>query len=164
LSQPNVNLPGFSARTFDLSPILMNEELPSDSRMPHRFASNAIAGMTVLVVDDEEPTRDVLFDILEAFGVSVLLAEDGPTGIRIFAENKQLINAVILDLSMPGMNGVDVAEELRAIDSDARIILSSGYTEEDVRRRHPTLICNGFIQKPYKPDALCSIISQVASR
>jgi two-component system cell cycle sensor histidine kinase/response regulator CckA len=142
----------------------MNEDLPSDARLPHRFDSNAIAGMNVLVVDDEQPTREVLSDILDAFGVSVLLAEDGPTGISIFAEKKQQINAVILDLSMPGMSGVEVAVELRMLDPDARIILSSGYTEDDVRRRYPNLQCNGFIQKPYKPDALCSIISQVASR
>lgn len=141
----------------------MNENLPRNDRFPRRFASNEISGIKVLVVDDEQPTRDVLSDILDAYGVSVLVAEDGPTGILMFAQQRQKIGLIILDLSMPGMNGVDVAEELRSIDPNVRIILSSGYAEDDVRNRFPKLRCSGFIQKPYKPDALYSIIRRVAA-
>ena len=132
-------------------------DVPSQSP----FGGASFNGTTILVIDDEEPTREVLADILEAYGASVLRAEDGSIGVRHYEQNKDRVELIILDLSMPGMSGVEVAAQLRAIDPRARIIMSSGYTEEDVRLRFPSLQCNGFIQKPYKPAALQSICSRV---
>jgi two-component system, cell cycle sensor histidine kinase and response regulator CckA len=120
-----------------------------------------IEGATVLVIDDEEATRDVLADILETYGASVLRAENGSVGIAQYEQNKGKVGLVILDLSMPGLSGVEVSAKLREMNPQARIIMSSGYTEEDVKSRFPSLRCNGFIQKPYRPSALQSLVNRV---
>jgi two-component system cell cycle sensor histidine kinase/response regulator CckA len=104
---------------------------------------------TVLVVDDEEFIRVVAMEILNKFGFDVLTASDGEESLRIVREHKGAISAVILDLTMPRMDGETAFRELRKIRPDLRIILSSGFSEQDVVARFADTPVAGFIQKPY---------------
>ncbi len=131
------------------------------------FGSTSVSdltGKTFLLIDDEEPTRDVLADILDSMGAKVLAAEDGPQGIELFKKNAESVSMVIVDLSMPNMNGAEVATRLKQMSSAARIVLSSGYAEDDIKRRFDCSGCDGFIQKPFRPNAFLDLIGRVLSK
>jgi two-component system capsular synthesis sensor histidine kinase RcsC len=78
----------------------------------------------LLVIDDEAVIRSLLRDMLEACGYQADTAADGPAGVARFREGRY--GAVITDLAMPGMNGLQVATEIRMLEPDARIILLTG--------------------------------------
>ena len=123
------------------------------------------AGATALVIDDEEDVRDVVRMILENRGCRVLLAEDGARGIDVFREHADEVDVVLLDMTMPGMGGAEVFKRIVAIRPDARVVISSGYSEQDIRARFddaPRLA--GFVHKPYTADALVESLSEVVAR
>jgi PAS domain S-box-containing protein len=116
---------------------------------------------TVLVIDDEAGVRDVLTAVLESEGVKVITAVNGEEGIKIYAQKGDKIGLVILDLSMPGIGGIETFNQLHQINPDVRVFLSSGYSEQEVRSRYLDKIYPlGFIQKPFRIDTLLQIITQ----
>ncbi|HTP09499.1 MAG TPA: GAF domain-containing protein, partial [Anaerolineae bacterium] len=108
----------------------------------------------VLVIDDEEPVRDAVTDILDLEGLPVLTASDGQTGIGLYREHQGEIGLILLDLSMPGLNGEETFHELRKIDAHVRVLLSSGYSQDEVAARFTGQSEVGFIQKPYDAEQL----------
>lgn len=118
---------------------------------------------TVLVVDDEEIIRDVARNILEEFGYDVILAEDGLKALELFRQHAGEITAVLLDLTMPELDGAETFLELRRIRPDVRVILSSGFDNNDSAiDRFMSEEAVGFIQKPYRPRQLIEKINAVA--
>jgi CheY-like chemotaxis protein len=105
----------------------------------------------ILVVDDEEDVRDVAREMLERLGLTVLTAKDGREGVQIFRENAEDISVVLLDLTMPQMDGVEAFEQLRQLDSEVKVVLMSGYNEQNVTNRFSGKGPEGFIQKPFRP-------------
>jgi CheY-like chemotaxis protein len=118
-----------------------------------------IGPATVLVVDDEEVVRDVARSALEMGGYRVLLAKDGQEAVALFRENADGIEAVILDLTMPRMDGAEALFAIRQIARDVPVVLSSGYSEEDTMARSAGLPGVSFIQKPYTPARLVAKVS-----
>ncbi len=104
---------------------------------------------TVLVVDDEPPVRDVCRAMVESLGMQALTAAGGEEAIAVFRREADRISHVILDLSMPNMDGMAAFRELSRIKQGARIILSSGYDEQDYIRNLSGRGLAGFIRKPY---------------
>ena len=92
--------------------------------------------------------------MLEFFGFSTLLANDGRQGVETFRANQDKISAVILDMTMPHLNGEEAFREIRRIKSDARVLLVSGYSEQDAVDKFAGKGLDGFLQKPFKPDEL----------
>jgi two-component system cell cycle sensor histidine kinase/response regulator CckA len=108
----------------------------------------------VLVVEDQEPIRDLARMILERSGLTVLTAEDGGQAVRVFTEHAHEVHAVLLDLSMPGMDGVEVLHYITGLAPEVRVVLCSGYNEQDVSSRLDGLKPAGFLRKPYHPSEL----------
>jgi CheY-like chemotaxis protein len=104
---------------------------------------------TVLVVDDNETVRDVAKRMLTRMGFDVLMAVDGTAAIGLFERRKEEIVCVLLDLTMPQMDGVECFRELRRIKPEVRVILSSGYNEKEATQRFTGKGLAGFVQKPY---------------
>ena len=116
---------------------------------------------TVLVVDDEKTVRSVLTRILERNGYSVILAEDGAVGVEKYKENRGSVDLVILDIAMPRMNGNEAYDALMAINPKLKVLVSSGYSEED---RVADLIgkgANGFLRKPYANETVLAAVRDV---
>jgi len=109
---------------------------------------------TVLIIDDEETIRATASMMLESFGFRTLTAQDGEVGVEVFREHQGEVSAVLLDMTMPKMDGEQCFRELRAIDPHVIVILSSGYNQQDATNRFAGKGLAGFIQKPYLPDAL----------
>ncbi len=113
---------------------------------------------TILIVDDEQTIREMAAMILEELGLTTLLAINGQDGVKMFRENHKNILAVLLDMTMPKMDGVEAFREMRRIDPEIKVILSSGYNEQEAINRFAGKGLAGFIQKPYLPKALQKII------
>ena len=116
---------------------------------------------TILLADDEETVRRVGVDMLESLGFRVLAAADGQEAVGIFRERSEEIAGVILDLTMPRMDGEEAFREIRRIRPDVRVILTSGYNEQQTIRRFVGEGLAGFIQKPFKLIDLSTMLRQV---
>ena len=92
--------------------------------------------------------------MLERLGFSVLTAPDGREALQVFREHLDEIACVLLDLTMPHMDGVEAFAEMRRLHSGVRVILCSGYTEQDATQRFVGEGLASFIQKPYNMAAL----------
>jgi len=112
-------------------------------------AADVTLSGTILVVDDEEMVVTLCKAMLERMGFRVLTAVDGEDAVRVFRERVDKISCVLLDLTMPNMDGEAAMHELRRIREDVKIILSSGYDEQEISRRFTGNAPAGFIQKPY---------------
>ncbi|MEM7035310.1 MAG: PAS domain-containing protein, partial [Chloroflexota bacterium] len=115
----------------------------------------------ILIVDDEETVRAVGRQILESIGFSVLTANDGREGFEIFKIHQAKIVLVLLDLTMPHMDGEETFRELRRLQSDVPVILSSGYNEQETTNRFAGKGLAGFIQKPYRSHDLAAKVKAV---
>ncbi|GIW13304.1 MAG: hypothetical protein KatS3mg062_0743 [Tepidiforma sp.] len=116
-------------------------------------APSAPAGGTILVVDDDETVRTVTRRMLEQAGYSVLLGPDGAAAVDVYRAHPG-IDLVILDMTMPHMDGEETFRELRRIHPGVRVLLTSGYNEQDATERFAGKGLAGFIQKPFRPQEL----------
>jgi PAS domain S-box-containing protein len=123
----------------------------------------ASEGETVLVVDDEQIVRRSAKTMLERFGYSVVLAENGKEAVDLYRILADKIDVVLLDMTMPIMNGEQAFRELKTIRPDVRVILSSGYNEGEAVRRFAGKGLAGFIQKPYSANTLAQKVRAVLS-
>jgi len=110
-----------------------------------KFAGRGV----ILVADDEDVVRKVTKSMLESYGYTVILAEDGLQATEIFGQRREEIALIILDLTMPVMNGEEALGRLRLIDPNVPILLSSGYNELEAIARFQGKGLDGFVQKPY---------------
>ena len=109
---------------------------------------------TLLVVDDEEAVRNVARMMLERVGFTVLTAADGRAGLEVFQQRADEIAGVLLDLTMPHMNGEEAFRGMRRIRADVPVILASGYSEQDTSAQFAGKGIAGFIQKPFRFEKL----------
>ena len=114
----------------------------------------------VLLVDDEETVRGIGKEMLQDLGFSTITANDGREAIEMFKQNSD-IAFVILDLTMPHMDGEQCFRELRQLNPDVKVIMSSGYNEQDVTQKFVGKGLAGFIQKPYKLSVLKDAIHKI---
>ena len=122
---------------------------------------SATSAGTILVVDDEEMIRGVCVDLIEELGFEALVAADGEEALRIFRGYSDRISLVLLDQVMPDLDGVAVFRELRLIRPDIKVLLSSGYSEQEVSERFIGLGLDGFIQKPFSLSLLSAELRRV---
>ena len=118
-------------------------------------------GGKILVVDDEASIRDVTRRMLESSGFEVVTAKNGREAVETFKEQGQQIAGVLLDATMPQMDGLETFERLRRIRKDVRVVLSSGYSEQEATQRFTGKGLTGFIQKPYRYDDLIDKLHEV---
>ena len=118
-------------------------------------------GGTILLVDDDPAVREVGTQMVDGLGFRCLTAANGQEGLEVFRKHKAEIDCVILDLTMPEMGGEEVFRELRRLQSDVCVILSSGYNEEDVTQRFIGQGLAGFVQKPYTSSKLRITLNRV---
>ena len=110
----------------------------------------------VLLVDDEAPVRLVAKKLLEHLGLEVIQAADGQEAVDLYVKYHDRIECVLMDLTMPRLDGVEAIRELKRIAPDVKVILCSGFSEDDVVSRFPEWKPSGFLQKPYMFEALAA--------
>ncbi|MCP4420111.1 MAG: response regulator [Chloroflexi bacterium] len=143
--------------TFRLFFPVSHERYKEETAAELLSSSEELPGL-VLVVDDEEPVREAVTDILALEGVQVIAAADGLEGLALYRQRQEDIHLVILDLSMPGMDGEATLKQLREISSDVPVLLSSGYSESEIASRFAELDFVSFLPKPYRRDELVQTV------
>jgi PAS domain S-box-containing protein len=112
------------------------------------------AGETVLLVDDEEMVRDLAAIVLQRWGFGVRTASGGKEAVELYRRGRHEVDVVLLDYSMPEMNGLQVLHALKEMNPDVRVVFSSGYALDGDAA--PLLAAGGkaFVAKPYHPEEL----------
>jgi nitrogen-specific signal transduction histidine kinase/CheY-like chemotaxis protein len=116
---------------------------------------------TMLVVDDEDTVRNTTRRMLERIGFEVLMASDGAEALEVFHREGSRIAGVLLDLTMPHLDGNATFTELRRLDPEVRVLLVSGFNEQEAVTRFAGKGLAGFLQKPFKPDTLYSKLQSI---
>ncbi len=112
------------------------------------------AGRLVLLVDDDPGVVDTAVKLLQRLGLQVLCAMDGDHAIHLFRAQAQNLAGIILDLTMPHLDGAQTLAELRRIRPDIPVIVSSGHGKQEVLQRFVGLNPEGFLHKPYTLEGL----------
>ncbi len=115
----------------------------------------------ILFVDDESVVLLMGSTALERAGYHVFRARTGDEALRILQANSRDIQLVILDLSMPGLSGFEAYRRMKALNPRLRIVLSSGYCEEDVLEQYPGEKMDGLLQKPYSASLLVARVKEL---
>jgi two-component system, cell cycle sensor histidine kinase and response regulator CckA len=129
---------------------------------PPTLASNTVSSPewkgegTILVVDDDPTVRAVTARMIEASGFDVLQAVDGRHGVQVFSANQKQIRGVVLDMTMPNLNGREAFEEMRRIRPDVKVLLISGFSEHSTATEFSGDGPSAFLQKPFRPEELNS--------
>lgn len=118
-------------------------------------------GEKILVVDDEQPILQIARGILENTGYKVIIASDGESAVKVFREQHETISLVLLDMMMPHKTGQETFHELRAIDPDVTVIISSGFRKDERVEQVMKEGARAFIQKPYSLYALAELVRQI---
>jgi PAS domain S-box-containing protein len=113
---------------------------------------------TILVVDDEEAVRGLVRHMLEMMGFTVLTAEDGREGLEVFRRERERIRLVLLDMTMPHLDGAETFREMRRMHGDVKAILTSGYNEQSAISPFAGKGLAGFIAKPYRYEDLLAVV------
>jgi signal transduction histidine kinase len=131
-----------------LFPALTDGEEATRSPEPSSLADWQGQG-TILLVDDEESLIALGARMLEHLGITVLTAADGLQAVELYRERGKEIDLVLMDLTMPHMDGAEAFGELRRLNPDVCVVLASGYSHEDVASRFAGKGLDGVLQKPY---------------
>jgi two-component system cell cycle sensor histidine kinase/response regulator CckA len=116
---------------------------------------------TVLLVDDEAMILDVEAEMLRTLGYKVLLARSGKEAIELYKANKDEVDMVILDMVIPDMGGGETYDKIKEINSNVKVLLSSGYSLSGHPREILERGCDAFIQKPFDIKGLSQKISEI---
>jgi PAS domain S-box-containing protein len=136
--------------------------LPPVSPAPSSRQDNA--GRVVLVVDDEPVVLRTATMALTRSGFTVLPADSGFKATELLQQEKQRISLVLLDLSMPGMDGRETLARMREIKPDIAVVISSGYGEQETMALFAGKPISGFIQKPYTAARIAEVINAALER
>ncbi len=116
---------------------------------------------TILVIDDEHLIRETYIEMLSECGYKVLSAENGLQGIEIYKNNKNHINLTILDMSMPILSGIETYKQLKAFDPQIKVLMASGFRQDERVNQAIDAGVNKFLQKPFNINNLSTIIAEL---
>ena len=113
----------------------------------------------IIFADDDALCLDVGAKMLQKLGYKVLGARDGKEAIEVFKNNQGEVDLVILDMKMPH-NGANTFERLKELDSDVKVLIASGFNEDQRVRDMLAQGCNGFLQKPFSIKSLSEQVTK----
>lgn len=147
-TQFSIYFPIAKTSPVSIKTAVLDRDVKPDTALPEET--------TVLIVDDEKDIRDLASRILEIMGVHSIEAESGEQGLLLLEEHLAEIDVVLLDMTMPNMDGQEFYVKMQSFAAYIPVIISSGYTESDIRQRfeEARLLNNNsavhFLQKPYR--------------
>jgi len=130
--------------------------------MTPKTQAPALSG-TVLIADDETQVRSLMELLLRRLGLDVLSAEDGERAVEIFRKHADEIKFVLLDLTMPNLDGRETLAEIRKIRSDVKVVLTSGYESEELSGQFREHGFDAFIQKPCDLETFKKVVQQMCA-
>lgn len=154
--------PGLSTTVRILFPLTDMPRASTHRSLPQQSQRDRTgSAQTLLVVDDAATVRLLSQEALELYGYRVLAAESGPAALALFREHQDEIDGILLDLSMPGMDGVQTFEALQQINPDAKVLLVSGYHPDALRQQYGEKGFRGFLKKPFQLSELREAVEKL---
>ncbi len=136
-------------------------EVPDD---PRPFEEIQKGSETILLVDDEQEIINVGKNFLEKLGYKPMIARNGLEAVEIFRLYKDEINLVVLDLIMPKMDGKQAFAEIKEINKDAKVLISTGYSVDETVEGFLNQGCHGFIQKPFSLNEFAGALRKILDK
>ncbi len=150
---------GTSFRVFlPLAHIKAAPESAPKKETPHESSA------TIMLIDDEELLLKISRNILTSFGYKVIPFGKGLEAIEYFRENSGNVDVVLTDMNMPGITGIEVAERIKAINEHTPVILSSGFTDDDMDTRAKSAGISEILLKPFTSAELARTVEKVISK
>ena len=112
-------------------------------------------------MDDEDSIVEIGQQLLEILGYKVILSKSGEDTVNVYKKEQNIIDLIILDMIMPGMSGGDTFDKLKEINSEVKVLLSSGYSLNGQAERILARGCKGFLQTPFNLEELSKRIRGV---
>ncbi len=133
----------------------------AETAPPPKIAEAPSGSETVLLVEDEPAVRALAATILGRIGYRVLTAEDGASALKMWKEHDSEVDVLLTDVIMPQMSGVELAQKLRALNPQLRVLFMSGYTDDTIARHglRPDEI--PMLEKPFTADSLAAKLRAV---
>jgi CheY-like chemotaxis protein len=145
--------------TFKIYLPRVNEE--ADAQVAPAVTNGKGGTETILLVEDEDAVREVASRILRRHGYTVVEARNGADAMRQFKDGGTEFDLIVTDIVMPEMGGLELAQRVREWTPDARILFTSGYTEDAVLRRNFLDPGAEFVEKPFTPARLAQRTREV---
>ena len=118
-------------------------------------------GKQVFIVEDDRVIIDLLRQIMRTLGFDVMVAKNAKEALDCFENNSKALDCVILDYGIPGMKPLQLVSKMRELNSDVKVLLSSGYSSSFISRDFPMEQVDGFIAKPYEPLNLVKAVMEL---
>jgi DNA-binding response OmpR family regulator len=140
----------------------MQEEEPVGEEIEHSAdIKGAVSGATILVVDDEKDILNSVSQGLNQFGFQTLTASSGEDALKLQKEHAGGLDLVVLDIGMPGMGGPACLRELKRLQPDLKVLISSGYFAEGQTKRLLEQGAQAYLTKPYKLTELMEKVNEL---
>lgn len=123
--------------------------------------SSAVPAGTVMVVDDDVLVNGLTSQLLQRYGYAVHTVFSGEEALGLYKEKQASFDLIMLDLSMPGMGGYDCLRELVRFDPSVRVIVTSGYSDDEKKQETLQAGAAGFVGKPFRMADLINAVSSV---
>jgi PAS domain S-box-containing protein len=136
---------------------------PVEKQKPDTFLSLPVTGgsETILIAEDDKDVRQLTREVLEQFGYSVIVAEDGEDAVNKFNQNKDSIQLILLDVIMPKKNGKEVYTEIKNIKPEIKALFISGYTADLLHKKGILEKGLRFVLKPIRVDKLLQKVREI---
>ena len=144
--------------------IILHPALKSRSASPAVPSGNLQVSRCILVIDDEQMALELAKQILSRSGFTVVVAGSGPEGLDLFARDPKRFDLVLLDLSMPFMDGEETFHRLRKFDPEVLVLLNTGFIDKGRLERLMAAGLSGFLRRPYRPDEVVTQIQSILTR
>lgn len=115
---------------------------------------------TILLVDDDETTLEIITDMLSRFGYNIIRANGGERALALLKQEKSFIHLVILDMNMPGMSGQDCLKQIKKMSSQIKVIISTG-DPGMVPVQSDAVEVSGYITKPFRLEEILTQLREV---
>lgn len=130
--------------------------------MENTSTLNGASGKKILIVEDEEMIRKVCASVLSKHGFDYILTSNGEEGLQVYLERHEEICLILSDVSMPVKNGLDMFRDILKVQSDANVILMSGYNITDIVPEDLRKLCS-VIRKPFTSATLIQSVNKCLS-
>ncbi|MBS3820768.1 MAG: response regulator, partial [Phycisphaerae bacterium] len=130
---------------------------------PGRDVRTAQRNAQILVIDDEDLFRDLAKNLLTSLNYRVHVEENGKAGVEYFRRHWREVDLVILDMVMPVMDGPETYQAMKAIDSDVRVLLASGYSINGMAQELLNQGVRGFLEKPFEIEEMSTKVADALS-
>jgi CheY-like chemotaxis protein len=146
--------------TFTIVFPASTDRLPASAKVPRETPAPASGG-TLLVVEDEPTILELSLEMVQSLGFNALSATSGEEAVRLYQRHQASIDLVLLDIIMPGMDGWTAFQELKKINAQVKVIITSGYGVTNRKKRILSGTPHGTLQKPYTRATLAKMIAKV---